>query len=234
MREATMSESGSSRALGFIAREFRHVIPPTLFFAAGFNLVVLSMNLVLADYLIQIGGFLVATTSALIVGKAVLVADNMPFLRRFDTAPLIRPILFKTMVYWSFVFVARLLEAFVHFVVETGGVQGFGAFVAAQFSWHRFLFIQIWILVLFLVYASLAELNTLFGDGELYRLLFKCRTTELKLTRRQRIRTLVQLSRLTEAHRIDELRDPRSRAHGELVAMIQALADRTSRPALLH
>jgi hypothetical protein len=39
-----------------------------------------------------------------VAGKAVLVADKMPFMRRFDGAPLIQPILFKTVVYWAFVF----------------------------------------------------------------------------------------------------------------------------------
>jgi hypothetical protein len=39
----------------------------------------------------------------------------MPLLRRYDRAPLIRPILFKTCFYWVIVFFARLLERFVHF-----------------------------------------------------------------------------------------------------------------------
>jgi hypothetical protein len=47
---------------------------------------------------------MLATTMALVVGKAVLVANVLPFLHRFDTAPLIRPILFKTIVYWAVVF----------------------------------------------------------------------------------------------------------------------------------
>ena len=229
-----MSASVGGRVVGFLAREFRHVLPPTLFFAAGFNLIVLSMNLVLADYLVRIGGFLLAVTSALVVGKAVLVADKMPFLRRFDTAPLIRPILFKTFVYWSFVLAARLLESIVHFAIESGGVTGYGVFFREQFSWNRFFFIQTWILVLFLIYTTVAELNTLFGDGELARVLFRRRTTELKLTRRQRIRTLVRLSRLTEAHRIEELRDPRSRVHVELVDLIQALAEPSPPLAARH
>ena len=228
-----MQESGN-RLLAFFVREFRHVLPPTLFFATGFNLVVMSMNLVLADYLIRFGGFLLATTAALVVGKAVLVADKMPFLRRFDTAPLIRPILFKTFIYWGFVFIARLIEAFAHYVFESGTVLGFGEHLQAQFSWHRFFFVQIWILVLFLIYTTVAELNALFGDGELFRLLFRRRTTELKLTRRQRIRTLVRLARLTEAHRSEELRDPRNPVHVELVALIETLSKSGPRPALSH
>jgi hypothetical protein len=44
--------------------------------------------------------------------------------------------------------------------------------------------------LLFAIYASAAELNALFGDGELVRILFTRRSSELKLTRRQRIRAL--------------------------------------------
>jgi hypothetical protein len=42
----------------------------------------------------------------------------------------------------------------------------------------------------------------LIGDGELYRLFFRWRSSEAKLTRRQRIRLLTRLNRLTEANPI--------------------------------
>jgi len=108
----------------------------------------------------------------------------MPFLRRFDNAPLIRPILFKTFVYSFFVLLARLIEAFLSYLVDTGKVEGFMPFAVDQFSWHRFLFIQIWILVLFLIYVTASELNVLLGRGELYRILFARRSTEVKPPRR--------------------------------------------------
>jgi hypothetical protein len=40
-----------SRLLTFLIKELWEVVPPTVFFAVGFNLVILSTNLVLADYL---------------------------------------------------------------------------------------------------------------------------------------------------------------------------------------
>ena len=82
-----------------ILHEIREVIPPTVFFFVGFNLILLSKRLLLEQYLIAYAGFAIATTGALIVGKVVLVADKMPFLRRFDYAPLAYPILFKTVIY---------------------------------------------------------------------------------------------------------------------------------------
>jgi hypothetical protein len=169
---------------------------------------------------------------ALVVGKAVLVADKMPFLRVFDHSPLIVPILFKTVVYWAFTFAARLLEAFVHYLFETGGILGFGEHLADHFSWNRFLFIQTWILVLFLLYCTAAEISSLLGDGELFRVFFRYHPTELKRTRRQRVRALVRLSALGRRHTAADFRDPASPVHKETVALIEALArDATKQPS---
>ncbi|MGH9894388.1 MAG: hypothetical protein ACREA0_20870, partial [bacterium] len=160
--------------------EFREMLPPTIFFFVGFNLILFSKRLLLADYLIQFSGFILATTSALIVGKTVLVADMMPFLRRFDHAPLVQPILFKTIVYTFLVFVVRLLEAFVHYLIQGGGVGGGGFLheLLGSFSWDHFIMTQMWILVLFLAYVMASEINDLVGDGELFKILFTRRSSE--------------------------------------------------------
>jgi hypothetical protein len=161
-----------------------------------------------------------------VVGKTVLVADMMPFLRHFDRAPLVQPILFKTIVYTFLVFVVRLLEALVHYLIQGGGV-GDGGFLnelLGSFSWDHFIAVQMWIFVLFLVYVAASELNALVGDGELFKIFFTRRSSELKSTRRARIRLLVRLSRLTDAHSLDVLSDAKTPPHGELVAILRNLA----------
>src|SRR5215472_16003338 len=103
------------RAGAFLLHEFREILPPTIFFFLGFNLIVLTTNLILADYGAQVASFLIATASSLVVAKAVLVANAMPAIRLYDRAPLIRPILFKTVFYWAAVFIIRLLEHWVRY-----------------------------------------------------------------------------------------------------------------------
>src|SRR5215471_7409109 len=106
--------SGLARRTGaFLLREFLEILPPTIFFFIGFNLILLTTNLILADYGEQFSNFMLATAAALVVGKAVLVANAMRTIRHYDRAPLIRPILFKTVFYWGIVFIARLLEHFI-------------------------------------------------------------------------------------------------------------------------
>ena len=233
--EGTAERAGSSagfarRAGAFLLHEFLEILPPTIFFLIGFNLIVLTTNLILADYAAQFASFMVATVSALVVAKAVLVANAMPTIRRYDRAPLIRPILFKTVFYWAAVFIVRLLEHWIRY--RFGGDYVFGGFVphvVANFSWHRFIAIQLWIFVLFLIYVTASEFNRLFGHGELSRILFTYRPSELQLNRRERIHELVRLGKLADAHSLDELRDPTSGAHAQLVDIVQRLA-RQARP----
>ena len=207
-----------------LLHEVREALPPTIFFFVGFNFIVLTTNLLVAQYLVAVSNFMLATVAALVVGKAVLVANKIPLLRRYDRAPLIQPILFKTAFYWVVVFFARLLERFVHFVIEGNPPSDFIAYLITTFSWHRFCAISLWILVLFLIYVTAAEMSHLFGPGELRRLFFTSRPSELQLSRRQRMRELLRLSRLADAHSAGEFRNPASDAHHELVEIIGRLA----------
>src|SRR5215813_11263985 len=142
------------RLLVWWAAQIKHVLPPTIFFFVGFNLILWTKQLILKEHGIDFSGFFTATFAALLIGKAVLVTDNLPFMRRFDGAPLIQPIVFKTAIYWACVFVVRIGEALIHFLLSGGGINDFPAYVVERFSWPRFLSIQIWLMVLFLVYVT--------------------------------------------------------------------------------
>jgi hypothetical protein len=208
----------------WILHEWLEMLPPTIFFFVGFNFIVLTTNLLVAQYLVAVSNFMLATLAALVVGKAVLVANKMSLLRRYDRAPLVQPILYKTAFYWVVVFFVRLLERFVHFALEGNPPGDFPSYLVTTFSWHRFLAVSLWILALFLIYVTAIEFSHLFGPGELRRLFFTSRPSELQLNRRQRFREMLRLSRLMDAHSIGEFLDPTSLAHQELIDILQPLA----------
>jgi hypothetical protein len=218
--------AGLARRIGArMLHEAREAVPPTIFFFIGFNFIVLTTNLLVAQYGVAVSNFMLATVAALVVGKAVLVANAMSLLRRYDRAPLIQPILYKTIFYWGIVFFARLLERFVHFaIIERNSPADFPAYLITTFSWHRFFAISLWIFVLFLIYVTVTEVSHLFGSGELRRLFFTSRPSDLQLNRRQRMRELLHLSRLADAHSTAEFRNLASDAHRELVEIVQRLA----------
>src|SRR5215467_7866283 len=215
------------RAFDWWLVQMKHMLPPTVFFFFGFNLILFTRWMTLQEHGIPFTNFFAATLLALLVGKAVLVVDNLHFMRRFDGAPLIQPILFKSSIYWLCVFVLRVAEGLWHFLRDGGTLADFPNFLVAQFSWPHFLVVQIWLMVLFLIYVTAHELNTLFGDGELPRLFLRWHSSEAKLTRRQRIRLLTRLNRLTEANSVDVISQRGAPAHTELVAILRQLAARS-------
>jgi hypothetical protein len=221
---AVVSAPFQRRAFDWWLTQVKHALPPTIFFFIGFNLILWTKRLILEDQGIEFSGFFLATAAALLVGKAVLITDNLPFMRRFDGAPMIQPILFKSAIYWLCVLAVRLAEGLVHFLAAGGAMADFPVHLIEQFSWARFLSTQVWLMVLFLVYVTTHELNTLIGDGELYRLFFRWRSSEAKLTRRQRIRLLTRLNRLTEAHPIEAFSERGTPAHAELIDILHQLA----------
>jgi hypothetical protein len=213
------------RAFGWWLMQVKHALPPTIFFFVGFNLILWTKRLALEEHGIEFSGFFTATVAALLlVGKAVLVTDKLPFMRRFDPAPMIQPILFKSAIYWLCVMIVRLVEALFYFLAAGGVFADFPIYLVERFSWSRFWSIQLWLMVLFLVYVTIHELNLLFGDGELYRLFFRWRSSEAKLTRRRRIRLLIRLSRLTETNSIAAISEQGSRPYTELVGILRELA----------
>jgi hypothetical protein len=213
------------RFAAWILHELRGALPPTIFFFIGFNFIILTTNLLVADYAVAVSNFMLATVAALVVGKAVITANAMPFLKLFDRAPLIQPILFKTTIYWIATFFARLAERFVHFSIVEGNRPGeFVAYLISDFSWERFSAISLWIFALFLIYVTAAEFSQLLGPAEMRRLLFAYRPSELQLNRRQRARELMRLNRLADEHEVAEFRDAGSVAHDQLVEIVERLA----------
>jgi hypothetical protein len=65
--------------------------------------------------------------------------------------------------------------------MDGGSLAGLPDYLTTHYTWHRFIAVQLWILVLFLIYTFVTELSHLLGDGELRRILFTWRSSTFKL-----------------------------------------------------
>lgn len=207
-------------------RVIRHMLPPTLYFFTAFNLIVFTTNLLAHDYWFNLTGFMLASTTALIVGKVVLVVDKVRVIDKFRGAPLIQPILYKTVFYGVIVTIVRYVEKMLHFIFDARGFDAAAQAAVLDFSWHRFVAVQVWIFVCFLIYVTASELNALVGDGQLRRLFFHHRSSEYRLTRRQHIRALMEISRLARDTPHEQLLDPATPQGSRLVALVDRLRRR--------
>ena len=64
--------------LSFIKKEFLEMLPPTIFFFIVFHILYFIKSLIADEYGVSITSSIAATIGALIVGKAILIADNYP------------------------------------------------------------------------------------------------------------------------------------------------------------
>ncbi len=162
--------ASEAEAVGFIARELRHLWPPTLFFFVAFNLLALTAQLSGAPG--GLLGYATASLTALVCGKAVLLADRLPFFNRFPERPLIWNVVWKALLCSALSSVIRLAE---HGVEAWNADRHLGAgarALEASFTWSHFTMIQLWLAVLFLVYAAFGEIAGVLGRDRMQRMFF--------------------------------------------------------------
>jgi hypothetical protein len=141
----------------------REMIPPALFFFVAFQLLAFTRALMLNRYGIEVATFAAATIGALVVAKVVVLTNLLPFINRFPSRPLLWNIGWKTPIYFAAALVVRYIEEFVHFYRQHGDIMIANRHLLDEVIWTRFWAIQIWLMVLLLVYCTLSELVRVSG-----------------------------------------------------------------------
>lgn len=151
--------------------EFLTVLPGLVFFFLAFNLINYTEALMFRHEDIRAFGFLEVLIAAGIVAKILLVIDHLPIIAMFRKKPLIYDVFWKTGIYSLVTFAVRYLSILYPFVDFEEKTIDFERFWLAV-EWTRFWAIQIWYVVLFLVFALGRELVRVIGKDKIRRILF--------------------------------------------------------------
>ena len=82
-----------------LKEEFFKILPPTIYFFVALHLVMFVRVLMLEGTGLSPYSSASIALTALVLGKAVLVADMLPLINRFPNKPLIYNIAWKTVIY---------------------------------------------------------------------------------------------------------------------------------------
>jgi hypothetical protein len=104
-----------------LREEFVALLPPTIFFLVALHLVALIRTLMLKGTGIAVTTPLQVTLAALILGKAVLVADMLPYINRYPDKSLAYNVAWKTTICVLVAMLVHYLERLVDFWREAGG-----------------------------------------------------------------------------------------------------------------
>ena len=156
-----------------LKEEFLKMVPPTLFFFIALHIVALVGSLLTQGQGLPPTSSLQIALSALILGKAVLLADMMPAINRFPDKPLAYNVTWKTALYFVVASLIHYLERLYDTYKDAGSVTAANSKLLAEIVWPHFWAIQIVILVVVLNYCAIRELGRVLGEERVFRLFFR-------------------------------------------------------------
>src|SRR6266446_3236924 len=153
-----------------LKEEFFALFPPTIFFFVALHIVAFVRVLMLKGTGISPLGSVSVAVAALILGKAVLVADMLPLINRFPDKPLIYNVAWKTLIYLVVSALIHYLERLVEFWRQAGGLIAGNEKLLSEMVWPHFWAIQIILFVLIAMYCTFHELVRVIGKEKLVRI----------------------------------------------------------------
>ncbi len=155
-----------------IKEEIEALIPPTLFFFVALHLVALVRVLMLKATGLAPATSVSIAVAALILGKAVLIADLLPFINRYPDKPLVYNVVWKTVIYVLISMFIHYLERLVDFWREAGSFVAGNEKLLAEMVWPHFWAIQILLVALILMYCTMREFARALGEDKVRRMFF--------------------------------------------------------------
>jgi len=161
-----------SKIIEKIGKEFREILPPTIFFFISLSLVAIVHRLMLRGTDVPVGTWVQVVVGALILGKAVLLSDLLPFVNRYPDKPLAYNIAWKTVIYSLAALLIRYMELLIDFRRKAGSLAAASEEIWARIIWTHFWAIQIVLLMIIFQYCVLHELQRVLGWPKLREMFF--------------------------------------------------------------
>ena len=155
-----------------LKEEFFKILPPTIYFFVALHLVMFIRVLMLEGTGLSPFSSASIALTALVLGKAVLLADMLPLINRFPHKPLIYNIAWKTAIYLLISVVLHYLERLIDFWRETGSFTAGNEKLLSVIIWPHFFAIQILLFVLIAMYCTVHELVRVIGREKALRIFF--------------------------------------------------------------
>jgi len=155
-----------------LKEEFFAILPPTIFFFIALHIIAFIRVLMTKGLYFEPISTVSIAVGSLILGKAVLIADMLPWINRYPDKPLVYNVVWKTVMYLLAASVIHYLERLIDFARHAGGIIAGNEKMLAQMVWPHFWAVEILLLVLILMYCTARELVRVIGREKALRLFF--------------------------------------------------------------
>src|SRR5215470_491005 len=126
------------KVLEKLKEEFFAVLPPTIFFFVALHIVTFIRVLMARGSHFEPFSTMSIAIAALILGKAVLIADLLPAINRYPDKPLAFNVAWKTLIYWLMATLIHYVERLIDFSRHAGSLAAGNAKLFAEIVWPHF------------------------------------------------------------------------------------------------
>jgi hypothetical protein len=155
-----------------LKEELLALLPPMAFFFVSLHLAWFIRVLVLEGTAISVGTSVSVTVGSLVLAKAVLIADLLPFINRYPGKPLVYNIAWKTAIYLVAAGILHYLERLVEAWRVTDGLVAANELLLSEMVWPHFWALQIVLFLLVLIYCTTVEAIRVVGRERVWRTFF--------------------------------------------------------------
>jgi hypothetical protein len=141
------------KTLSFLATEFKEMLPPTLYFLVTLNLLVLTVSLLSDGHVVSAICHASACIAALLVGKAFLLADKLPWMERQSKKPLISAAIWSAACYYLIATALHVAERLISAALDSRGFLFRLSEDVVAFDFTLFIVVQLWLALLLIVYS---------------------------------------------------------------------------------
>lgn len=161
------------KVLKFLQTEFLEMLPPTIYFLLVFHTVAFARALMAEQYGINFASSVSATIGALIIGKAILIADALPFVNKFREKGSAYNVAWRMLIYISIILLIQYLEEFIPLISKHESFVTAIEHVHEGRQWPQFWATFILCSIFLLFYSLSTEVIAAIGRNELLKIFFR-------------------------------------------------------------
>ncbi len=152
--------------------ELRLMIPAALYFLLALHIVTWVRELMIKGTGQELGQGASMLIAALVLAKAVLIADLLPFMRRESMKPLVWIIAIKSSMYLVVATAVHLIERLFECWRHAADLSAAWDQVLHQISWSQFIALHIVLALFMIAYSTMRELTHAIGAAKMKALMF--------------------------------------------------------------
>jgi hypothetical protein len=154
-----------------VLKEFKAVLPPTLLFLFLFHMLGITKAVAQNDLSFDALRATTATVAALIVAKAILLVEVLPFAKWFSGHRFVH-VLWRSFLFWLMAVLFHVLEEVVSIAIKSKSFEGAFRTYSEELHWPMFCVGIVWLFGGLLLYSILAEIVEAVGPARIKSILF--------------------------------------------------------------